>query len=546
MQKTSLFFLLFSLSTFFADDLVCLKETSFLLSKQDVLQGVKPQTKAFGKSDPDQALQKASVWMQLPSCFLSRDLKSFKQLGIDGFIRDDQKIKDKNTVFIDQIDLYNGVESDFQLALKNYQDFAHLFFLTEIDIKDWSKLPSCSPYKLSTSQVVELKNDYYLFNLSQDIAFSCTPPIKGEDNKIRRWVYPHYLDQCIAILNFFDPTFLAFKLASLKILETKKTNEIIGLPSVKKGFSLYETENLALLTRKYGGFSCQFIDLPLEEIFPYTHAGSDLFYHPLQWALFLHAFMREDTSLLKDYFCKLLCLGIEPKRFVHKYEYPYVFEGKFLQDLKLQSTLIEDINFLFEKQSPYLKMNKKTIFSSNVGLSYTKTGDKSPFCSKDQVLKAHKLLSSYFALQPGVFYLTYKDLRGGYFDYKTKKQEYLYPPIDDQLYDNLSFAKTLQKILKIRSLYQLDKAKLVEVLDTKDSGTIALLLEVESKDLVIVATNFKDEKIEEKVSSNHLRDRYALDLISNTSYPKEYKTKIIDLTLNNLSNICLCLKKKPD
>lgn len=533
-------------SSYISQEIANLEKSSFLYQSTKIIDTSKPVTLNYEYANPKGAIEKASVWLVCDCSYTKRELDTIKQIGINAFYYSPKiHFSHKEYTYIKNLDLYQDQESDFTLAIKKYQDYSRLYLLTEIEEKDWKYLPINPPYSVEKSTLISLRKKYPLL---QDIEspYLATPPIPGVDRKFRRWIYPLNRKNNIALLNFFDPSFLANKLASGKILQAKQKGSILQLPKEKESLSLFETELLSKMIRKYGGYSFQRIDLPLKECRPYTFSGPDLIFHPFLCTAFIHGFITENTDLIESTFCTMIEDDIELKHFIHSQNKlnPLSYTGRYLNNLQLQSLLTDDLNALFEKESSFLKIRDKKIVTSSLGLCATKLGITDFKKNQKRLQKVHLLMSFFHAMQPGVFSLSIEDLRGTFYNYDKKTSGKLYPPIKNQLTDPDSYCSKLQEILRIRNLYQIDTATMLAVINSPEKGVLCYLLENSKKEKILIALNFSDKKISSIIKSDYLQDTYALDLFSENSYPKEYKQKNLIINLKRFEAKCLALKKK--
>ena len=515
-----------------------LEKDSFLAQANELIKTSSTSTLHYTLSDPERALKVASVWLELEPQYLKRDLTFLKGVGVQAFLApNSKKAIDKNTIFINDLSVYQGLEKDFQLALQNFDEYSHLFHLTEIEEKDWKFLPTTSPCMLDKKTLLFLTKKYPLLT-DLSVPYFSTPLIVGVDKKFRRWIYPKYLDQSVALLNFFDPSFLANRICSGKILEKRKTATFLNIPEKREGFSLFETNLFSMMIRKYGGFSTQKITLPLSECFPYTQSGADFISHPILKTAFIHTLLTEDTSLIRSVYKEMICNKLELKQFVHEQNalFPHFLTGNYLNNLSLKNLLVEDQNSLFEYDSPYLNSQDGAIYSSNMGFFRSKY--------KKDAKKAHLLCSFFHAMQPGVFFLSSQDIRGEYYHFKKKKCFNFYPPIKTQLLDPDSYLIKLQDLIRIRSLHFIDQASLFKVLDNNNKKIFCFLLKNLENNLILMIINFSNDPTTETLTTPSFQNTYAIDLFTEKSYPKIYNQRKLGINLQGLETKCLLLKKK--
>src|SRR6266508_2648459 len=206
---------------------------------------------------------------------------------------------------------HSGKGADFRLAERRYGDYPGLYYMVEIQPKDWGLLPPVAAGKdsinLKPEAVDELKaRGYIVGRLPRTIFYekgvketdwSATDGVAGADGKTRRWVYLHYFKEGQPTFNWLDPTFAAQRLVAGDALHSLGTlgermlrldaNGFLGIelgpnggPAWSEGHPLSVTSNqlIAGLVRKIGGFTFQELNLTLEDIKAMSQGGADLSY----------------------------------------------------------------------------------------------------------------------------------------------------------------------------------------------------------------------------------------------------------------------------
>src|SRR5262249_34015591 len=85
----------------------------------------------------------------------------------------------------------------------------------------------------------------------------------------------------------------------------------------KHPLSITRTDELAMLTRKLGGWSFHELNVPLEDLKQFTRNGPDLSYDFFTRAQCVHALLTADAAPLRQAFGFLLKARVQPLTLVH-------------------------------------------------------------------------------------------------------------------------------------------------------------------------------------------------------------------------------------
>src|SRR5205085_5903545 len=85
----------------------------------------------------------------------------------------------------------------------------------------------------------------------------------------------------------------------------------------KHPLSVVGTDDVAMLARKLGGWTFHELNVPLEDLKPFTANGPDLSYDFVTRAQCLHALLTGDAGPLRLAFRWMLEAGVQPVAFVH-------------------------------------------------------------------------------------------------------------------------------------------------------------------------------------------------------------------------------------
>lgn len=551
----------FIFSALFSDE--DLEKKSFLYKSQQLLKIVsKEKTTDYPFSQTKQVIDLAPCWIDVDlSLPLDKLFKTYQLIGIKGiFIPKMNKtiydVAEKyNRVLIKDPLFFEGQSIDFNLALRNYDNYRRIFQLVEIKDIDWETLPlEPEPVDLTSDQIHTLKTKGYFEDVNH-YPIAATPPILGIDGTLRRWVYPHIKGQKIALLNFYDPSFLANQILSGKILFSLQNHfkilevnsEDLLLTKNNYPLSLHTSETIGILTRKFGGYTFQNLDLPFEQIPPYLSSAQDLILSPSFQIGLIEAFLHKDTTLLKWIYKDLLKNGLQPYFFIHSQydKTPISYQLNTFKSAPFSRHKIVDdhLNFLNEKRYPYLKITDNKLLISNIGLCAAALNIKNPSSVPvEKIEKAHFLLTFFNAMQPGVFFLSSQDLQGTYNTYTNDviKCHRLYSsPLKGNAY-----VKYLMQLIKTRSVYHLDKATLISIPLTQNKEVLVLVYkDPVSNARLITAINFSLKPINETIEDDSLFETYGIDLIEDQGISKVYKSKKVSFDLAPLSGKCLAFYK---
>lgn len=469
---------------------------------------------------------------------------------------------------------YGG--ADFELAIRAYKNYSHLFHLIEIDRNDWPLLPKARPGDLSSpvsmSTVQTLKTLGYLegrpdviYPNTRGSCWAATAPVTGVDNKLRRWIFLQFPETGVPAINWLDPTFAGQRVASGEAMHSllRLQQSILCLETTplicQQMAGLSPSENaiktLALLTRKLGGFSALRLNAPIEES---KKAPTDLLFDRFTRPAVLHALLTGDAEALRLIYRIFLQEELQPRFLVHelrpytqakcewtefllnpKKSYKY-YEQRITGDLLAERLLKEDLYSLKESPSPYT-----TPIAPLFGLCPDPLAPEDLEKHKDELQRAHILTAFFYAMQPGVFSFSARDLRGaGGAD--PMKGPGLYHTLSRQLKNTQSFASQLQKMLSARKELGLPLAELIDILPTRQKGLILLLHRLPlTRQYSLTAVNFSRSFVQETLQGSFLRDKWAINLLTQQTETKLYGGDTFDLRLDPLSGKAFLFKAKP-
>jgi maltose alpha-D-glucosyltransferase/alpha-amylase len=336
-------------------------------------------------------------------------------------------------------------------------------------------------------------------------------------------------------------------------------------PGWSEGHPLSEAANqlIGSMVRKVGGFSFQELNLTIDDIKATSETGPDLSYDFITRPGYHYALVTQDTEFLRLTLRLAMEIGVDQASLVHAlqnhdeltYELVHfatrhkddVFQlgGAELTGTELTEHVQETLrNALTGENGPY-----NAVFTTN-GIACTTVSvitaalgikDISALTAEqiDTVREAHLLLAMYNALQPGVFALSGWDMVGmttldraqvreltsqgdtrwinrGAHDLMGVNAEAtvsasgmprarsLYGPLPEQLKDKGSFARRLQKILKVREEWGIATGVLLDVPQVSHRGLLVMVHRLASGQIQVSVLNFSGESITGSVNSTHL------------------------------------------
>ena len=363
---------------------------------------------------------------------------------------------------------HSGKGADFRLAERRYGDYPGLYYMVEIEPKDWSLLPPVATGKdsinLKSEAVDELKaRGYIVGRLPRTIFYekgvketdwSATDGVAGADGKTRRWVYLHYFKEGQPTFNWLDPTFAAQRLVAGDALHSLGTlgermlrldaNGFLGIelgpnggPAWSEGHPLSVTSNqlIAGLVRKIGGFTFQELNLTLEDIKAMSQGGADLSYDFVTRPAYHHALVTGDAEFLRLMLGLQKTYQIDPAALIHALQNHdeltlelvhfwtrhkdaiFTFRGKKMKGSELRQIIRAELHGrLMGRAAPYNleAANGVSCTTATVAVAALGIRDVSHLtdAQRRDIQRAHLLLAMYNAMQPGVFALSGWDLVG--------------------------------------------------------------------------------------------------------------------------------------
>jgi trehalose synthase len=491
----------------------------------------------------------------------------------------------------DLVPLHTGKGADYLLALRAYEPYPGMYTMVEIREEDWPLLPPVDdPWQtalVSNELADRLTEMGYIpgriFPADADPAvrsssgWSASGEVVGVDGKVRRWVFLHVFKPGQPVLNWLDPSSTGQQAIDGDVVRTivdlgAKVVRMDAVPFLglapqmgtslaayyQHPLSILDTNYLAFLVRKLGGWSFQELNVPFASLKLYMKEGPDLSYDFYTRTEGLHSLLMRDAALLRLAYGFLLEAEVQPIHLVHDLQnhdeityqlVPLEFLGNQALELKGRKVTGRELRDQILKQmrsaeagaaAPYNLLYRPTedgLATTYAGFVAASLGIRNleritPEQEKE-IRRGHLLLAFANAMQPGVFGLSGWDLMGALplprqsvadlmkdGDYRwinrggidlmgvnpaartsrfgLPRARALYGSLPEQLKNSDSFASQLKRMLAARKKYHIAEGELVAVPDVANSALCALVMRIrDGSELAITALNFSRKPVRE-------------------------------------------------
>jgi trehalose synthase len=493
----------------------------------------------------------------------------------------------------DLVPLHTGKGADYLLALRAYKEYPGMYTMVEIREEDWPLLPPVDdPWHsalLSNEIAEKLTNLGYIPGriypadadpeVRKSSGWSATGKVLGVDGKLRRWVFLHVFKPGQPVLNWLDPSSTGQQATDGDVVRTivdlgAKVVRMDAVPFLglapqegtslavyyQHPLSILDTNYLAFLVRKLGGWSFQELNVPFESLKVYMKEGPDLSYDFYTRTEGLHSLLTRDAALLRLAYRSLLEADVQPIRLVHDLQnhdeitYQLVplefrgertveFKGRKLTGHQLREQTLKQMRSMEAGEAaPYNLLYRPTqdgLATTYAGFVAASLGIRNlelitPEQEKE-IRRGHLLIAFANAMQPGVFSLSGWDLTGALplprqsvadlmkdGDYRwinrggidlmgvnpeattssfgLPRARVLYGPLPEQLKDPDSFASQLKLMLAARKKYRIAEGELLAVPDVANSALCLLVMRIPGKSaLAITALNYSQKPVHEQI-----------------------------------------------
>jgi trehalose synthase len=500
----------------------------------------------------------------------------------------------------DLVPLHTGKGADYLLALRAYTEYPGMYTMVEIREEDWPLLPPVdNPWQtaLVSNELADklTQLDYIPGRINpadtdpavrNSSGWSATGKVLGVDGKVRRWVYLHVFKPGQPVLNWLDPSSAGQAAIDGDVVRTivdlgAKVVRMDAVPFLglapqegtslaayyQHPLSILDTNYLAFLVRKLGGWSFQELNVPFDSLKAYMKEGPDLSYDFFTRTEGLHSLLTRDAALLRLAYRLLLEAGVQPIRLVHDLQnhdeitYQLVpleflgdktveFKGRKVTGRQLREQTLEQMrsaeageaapyNLLYRPTQDGLATTYAGFVAASLGI---RNLERITPEQEKEIRRGHLLIAFANAMQPGVFSLSGWDLMGALplpqqsvadlmkdGDYrwinrggidlmgvnpKAEKSRFglpraraLYGPLPEQLKDPDSFASQLKRMLAARKKYRIAEGELVAVPNVTNSALCLLVMRLPGEPaLAITALNYSQKPVQEEFDLRKVKE----------------------------------------
>jgi len=449
-----------------------------------------------------------------------------------------------------------GKGADFALALQNIGNYPELYSMVEIPQQDWALLPVVNAPSLTANvpwlTVQKLHKLGYIPShfapYVKQSAWNVTKPIQCAD-KMRRWIYLRDAHG-YPYLDWLNPTFGALKIAAADCMNGMFH---FGWPILTLDELPPNTEQtLSLTIRKLGRFSASLAQGGVESL----DGCTDVTYDHLLPMASLHALLSEDVEALRILYNLLLSQKISPQRLVHALE-PF---GRLPNDWAEFLESPEKKHMYHQEELTASELRSRLLREDTFRIKGLKEGNPSwnsvaesppviDICDLEKkrtvVVSTHITLAKFFAWQPGVFSLSLQDLLGAApsqkkIDPLDANADCLYSCAPSQLQNPCSFASQLRHILRVRKELRLEKADLIEIVESEHKGVLILryLLpqnQAGVRRTALLLVNFSQKECEVTLESFAYAHASAIDPMTRRTENKVFDSSFFELKINPLT-----------
>ncbi|MDQ7824090.1 MAG: maltose alpha-D-glucosyltransferase [Candidatus Eremiobacteraeota bacterium] len=343
--------------------------------------------------------------------------------------------------------------------------------------------------------------------------------------------------------------------------------------------SVTSNEIISMMARKLGGFTFQELNLTLEDIKTMAAMGADLSYDFVTRPAYHHALVTGNTQFLRLMFSLMKKYGIDPAGLIHALQnhdeltlelvHFWSAHGDEIfrygdREIKGKALREEIRRQMFDRligpAAPYNLKASNGISCTTASLCAAVLGvrdlQKMTAAEKEKIKKLHLLLVIYNAFQPGVLALSGWDLVGaltlpssqvkelladgdtrwvnrGAYDLMGKAPSVaksavglpravsLYGSLPLQMKDPSSFARSLQKMLRLREKIRIAEATLLEVPAVKSKSLLVLIHALpDGGGTEVTAINFGQAPVEEPVTLSGAQGLDVTELLEGRSEGK--------------------------
>ncbi|MDR2696249.1 MAG: LysM peptidoglycan-binding domain-containing protein [Deltaproteobacteria bacterium] len=462
-----------------------------------------------------------------------------------------------------------GLGPDFFLGARGNAEFQRLYRMLEIPQQFWADLPESAEEwdckALSAEQVKKLAAEKVLPAGEDPHAIPCGAPwgwavtgavLTGERGNPRRFAYRYYLNPLRPIMDWEDPQAGARRILSacaIRRIGTQgaallgmQTRALHGLnPGAKPNEANPEPALSAAVAigrevRRYGAWTWLEDELSLPQMQAFLRNGPDFAFDAVGSPGAEHALLTGNAELVRFMYDEARRIGLDQRRLVRR-----------LPDERGLSYALPHLCFLANVPGPLTPAQIReqarlsggawagsTLYAGSAGLAALALHeDSSTPAAQAAIRRGQTLLLFFKAMQPGIFLLPARDLRGALpLDGKQGRRRppdnepalaahgaynllstaddapagkgglpraaVLYPPLDVQTMQPAgSFLQSVGDMLRVRKQTGIAAGRLVARLPTKNPGSIALLFALPgNQGAVLTLCNFSRSGSQENLN----------------------------------------------
>ncbi|HEY4000710.1 MAG TPA: maltose alpha-D-glucosyltransferase [Candidatus Xenobia bacterium] len=527
---------------------------------------------------------------------------------------------------------HTGKGPDFRLAERDYKDYPGIYNMIEVKKADWGLLPPVpagqdtvnvppdAVEKLYSKGYVvgKLERVIFLHEEGKESNWSCTAPVMGTDGVTRRWVYLHYFKAGQPTLDWLDPSMAAQRLIGGDVLNSLQNlgativrldaNGFLGLertPGSDTGWSeghplsLVSSNLIAMMVRKYGGYTFQELNLTFDDIKKFSEYGPDLSYDFVTRPGYIDAVLTGDGSFLRLLLHLEHDYKIDPSSLIHALQnhdeltmelvhftshgtQTFALRGQTMTGKEVHDVINKEVRDKAVHSTTYNRETGNGVATTLTGICAAAFGIKDPYhmspAEKEMVKKGHFLMALYNAMQPGVMALSGWDLLGalpvpadqvkalvaggdnrwinrgaydlmGYNPTATKagsglpRTLCLYGSLSDQLKDPNSFASMLKHALAIRKQYKINLAEQVDIPEVSKAGLVVMVHRLpDNGGIEVTALNFSREPLQDVIKVPLASGLASTELLSGAADARASASGDVAIALDGLQGKVLLFR----
>ena len=456
-----------------------------------------------------------------------------------------------------------GMGPDFILAAQMVRDYPGAYLMLEAPENLWPQLPAVSqPWEGAALEPSHLALLYAKGLLPPGLArdsltalpaggWAATGEVRGNDGRLRRWIYRYDRDPRHPLLQWDDPAGAARRMTSASVirhvgvlqhtLAGVRVAPLLGLDATTGGPQPQPTlepapsalRDITREIRRYGGWSALLDALPLPLLAALRDGGADFMADGVTAPAAELALLWEDAEALRAALRASLAANIPQRRLLRRLSSVEGLDLRLLPDATRQIALDKLREQTAGPWQGLLDVDGLRLFATAPTLAalsarLTPVSAASPDHAAD-IRRRHLLLTLFRAGLPGILFISGQDMTGalslsegpaaqraqGAWGLQTSaaamfatrqgvpRAQTVYAPLPEQLQTPGSYAATVRDALRIRQKYGLGRGILRAVADTQHPGSVALFLSLPDNaggGTLLLAANFSSTPVTERLT----------------------------------------------